>query len=153
MIVKLIESKDNTGCPLDWENKAVFTVGQCCETGTCRSYHFSDCPEQYIPDIDMYSIPANVRDLHLKSEYLSKHFGPTNQYLQYVNVAKLGQVCPTPLSTILGNLFQISTCTQFQLTLETYSFDLSTLPSTLTQLINTYNKSMLRNWDKWVLPL
>ena len=65
----------------------------------------------------------------------------------------MGHVGPIPLATILTNLFQISTCTEFQLILETSSFDLSTFPSTSTQPNRTYNMPKSRKWDTWVLSL
>ena len=112
----------------------------------------SDYPEQSIPDIIMYWGPADWRDVQLRPDKLSKLLDPTKQYLQQVKVAKLGQVVPTPLATILSNLSQISTYTEFKLTLETFSYDLSTFPSTSTQPNSTYNNSKSRNWDKSVLP-
>ena len=63
------------------------------------------------------------------------------------------QVGPIPLATILSNLFQISTCTEFQLILETFSFDLSTFRSTSAQQNRSYNMPKLRKWDTWVLSL
>ena len=47
----------------------------------------------------------------------------------------------------------IYTSTEFQLTFETYSFDLSTFLSTSVKPNSTYNLPKSRNWDKWVLWL
>ena len=57
------------------------------------------------------------------------------------------------LVTILSSLFQTSTCTEFQLTLKTFTFDLRTFRYSSTQPNSTYNRSKSRKWDKWVLPL
>ena len=59
---------------------------------------------------------------------------------------------PTPLATVLSDLYQRSACADFQLALNTYSFDLSTFWSASTLPNRTYNKPKSRNWDKWVLP-
>ena len=65
----------------------------------------------------------------------------------------MGHVGPIPLATILSDRYHISTSTEFQLTLETFSFDLSTFPSTSTQPNITYNMPKSRKWDTWVLSL
>ena len=85
--------------------------------------------------------------------YLAKHLDQTKQNLQWAKVAKVGKVGTTASATKLIHLHQISTSTEFQVTLKTYSFDLSTLPSTLTQPIRTYNRPKSRNRDTWELRL
>ena len=65
----------------------------------------------------------------------------------------MGQVGTTALATMLIHLCQISTSSEFQLTLETYSFDLSTFPITLTKPDRTYISPKLGKWDKWALRL
>ena len=42
----------------------------------------TDHPEQSIPDINLYWVPAESRDFQLWIEYLPKHLDPTKQYLQ-----------------------------------------------------------------------
>ena len=61
----------------------------------------------------------------------------------------MGQVGATASSTILNNLNQISTSTEFQFTLETCSLDMSTFSSTSTQPDTTYNRPKSWKWDKW----
>ena len=68
-------------------------------------------------------------------------------------VAKLGKVGTTVSATILSNLYQISSPTEFQLSLVTSNFDLSTFPTTWTQPNSTYIRPKMQNWDKWVLQL
>ena len=67
------------------------------------------------------------------------------------NLKKMWQVVTAASETILSNLYQISTFTEFHLILETYSFDLSTLWSTSVQLKSTHNRPKSRNWDKCLL--
>ena len=52
----------------------------------------------------------------------------------------MGQVGPTPLATVLSYPYQISSSTDFQLTLHTYIFDLNTFTSTSPQLNITFNR-------------
>ena len=51
----------------------------------------------------------------------------------------MGHVGPIPLATILSDQYHKSNSTEFQLTLETFSFDLSTFRSTSTLPNRTYN--------------
>ena len=59
----------------------------------------------------------------------------------------------TASASILSYLYHISNSTEFQLTLETWSIDQSTLPNSSTQPNSTHDRSKSQNWDKWVLPL
>ena len=54
---------------------------------------------------------------------------------------------------MLTHLYQIPTSTEFQLTLETQSFDLSTFTSISIKPNSTYQASKTRKWVKWVLQL
>ena len=63
-------------------NQTVLTISQIRETETSGSCPSSDYPEQSIPDIFLYWVPADSRDLQLWPEYLLKHLNPTKQYSQ-----------------------------------------------------------------------
>ena len=65
----------------------------------------------------------------------------------------MGQVGTTASATMLTHLYQIPTSTEFQLTLETQSFDLSTFTGISIKPNSTYQASKTRKWVKWVLQL